>query len=314
MSANITFAGYPATKASSGERVHRALVYLAAIAAVCLVGFLTIYGFDYYALSRGERPFSPKHHLLRPSGEVGIRLGMLGVALFLIIFLYAIRKRSKWLSRQGATRHWLDFHVVAGLTAPLVIAFHSAFQFHGIAGIAFWMMFAVALSGIVGRYVYAQIPRSLNAAEASLKELESLEGDLTRELAQQSVFTKNDLDPILRVPTAQQVRSMPLASALFQMIVIDAVRPFQIGRLRWRALNWTGRITSVGGLFRTSHEELESIIRSAKRKSNLSKRVAFLNRSQQLFHLWHVVHRPVSYSFAVLAVLHIAVVMMLGYR
>jgi hypothetical protein len=314
MSANITFAGYAATKVTNAERLHRVLVYLAAAVSVALILFLTIYGFDYYRLSSTDRPFSPKHHLLRPSGPIGVRLGMFGVVLFLIIFLYAVRKRVKWLSRQGVTRHWLDFHVVAGLTAPVVIAFHSAFKFHGIAGIAFWMMFAVAVSGIVGRYVYAQIPRSLTAAEASLKELETLENDLTHELGQQRLFSKNDLAPLTRVPTAQQVRAMPLGRALLRMIAIDVMRPFHVARLRWKALTWTDRITSMGGLFRTSNQELEFVIQSAKRKSNLSKRVAFLNRSQQIFHLWHVVHRPVSYSFAVLAIMHITVVIMLGYR
>jgi hypothetical protein len=32
-----------------------------------------------------------------------------------------------------------------------------------------------------------------------------------------------------------------------------------------------------------------------------------------VFHLWHVIHRPFSYSFALLAVIHIAVVTMMGY-
>jgi hypothetical protein len=32
-----------------------------------------------------------------------------------------------------------------------------------------------------------------------------------------------------------------------------------------------------------------------------------------VFHLWHVVHRPFSYTFALLAVIHIALVVMMGY-
>ena len=37
-----------------------------------------IYGFDYYKLSAIDRPFSPKHHLLRPSGPIGLYLGFVG--------------------------------------------------------------------------------------------------------------------------------------------------------------------------------------------------------------------------------------------
>jgi hypothetical protein len=39
----------------------------------------------------------------------------------------------------------------------------------------------------------------------------------------------------------------------------------------------------------------------------------FLSRSEKVFHLWHVIHKPFSYTFAVLALIHITVVMMMGY-
>jgi len=34
-----------------------------------------------------------------------------------------------WLGRcMGNSRHWLDFHVVLGTAAPIIIAFHSSFK------------------------------------------------------------------------------------------------------------------------------------------------------------------------------------------
>ena len=93
-----------------------------------------IYGFDYYKLSAIDRPFSPKHHLLRPSGPVGLYLGFFGVALFVGIFLYPIRKHWPWLASIGSTRHWLDIHILMGLTAPAIVAFHSTLKFKGIGG------------------------------------------------------------------------------------------------------------------------------------------------------------------------------------
>jgi hypothetical protein len=39
----------------------------------------------------------------------------------------------------------------------------------------------------------------------------------------------------------------------------------------------------------------------------------FLSRSQQVFNLWHIVHRPFSYAFAVLACIHIVTAILLGY-
>ncbi len=299
--------------AAREERRHRVRLYLVSAAAVLLILVLAVYGGDYYWLSAADRPFSPKYPLLKPSGRIGINLGILGFALFLIIFLYPLRKKVSWLAKRGRARHWLDFHVVAGLTAPVVIAFHSSFKFHGLAGMAFWIMSAVALSGVVGRYMYAQIPRSLNSAELSLKELQSMEDTLTNELFSQTRFTAEDFAPILRMPSPQEARQMPVFRALLLMFALDAARPFRIARLRARALNRKQRLLSFGGLRHAHDAELERILATVRRKSSLSKRIAFLARTQQVFHLWHVIHRPFSYSFAVLALMHIVVVIMLGF-
>lgn len=295
------------------ERWHRLRVFTAAMASVVLLTTIAFYGADYYVLGVADRPLSPKHQFLRPSGAIGLKLGTLGVGLFLFIFLYPLRKRVPWLARIGKSKHWLDFHVVAGLTAPLVIAFHSSFKFHGIAGTAFWIMVAVAVSGVIGRYIYAQVPRSLDSAEVSLKELTASEEELAAELAAQRILAPDDLECVLRMPSAEAVRRMPLYRAMLLMIALDLIRPFQIARLRRRALHGSGLLTSLGGLLSTENPEIERAIQSARRKSSLSKRVAFLARTQQVFHLWHVVHRPFSYSFAVLALVHIAVVLLLGY-
>ncbi|MBZ5646952.1 MAG: hypothetical protein LAN37_06980 [Acidobacteriia bacterium] len=312
MSTPATLTTYVAPAADK-ERGHRMRVYAAAMASVVLLSALAFYGADYYVLGAADRPLSPKHALLKPSGRIGTKLGILGAGLFLLIFLYALRKRVPWLAKQGKSKHWLDYHVVAGLTAPVVIALHSSFKFHGIAGIAFWIMVAVAISGIIGRYIYAQIPRSLDSAEVSLKELGNEQEEMESELAGQRILAAADLQRVLRMPGPEEVRRMPLYRALLLVIALDLMRPFQIARLRRRALRWTGIALSLGGLLSTENPEVERVIETARRKSALSKRVAFLSRTQQVFHLWHVVHRPFSYSFAVLALIHIAVVLLLGY-
>ena len=294
------------------ERAHRLRLRVVAAAAAAVLLAIAIYGWNYYLLDAAERPFSPKHELLKPSGTIAIKLGLAGLALFAIIFLYPLRKRVKWLGRIGSAKHWLDFHVIAGLTAPVLIAFHASFKFHGIAGVAFWIMLSVAISGVVGRYIYAQIPRSLSSAEASLSELAGAEAALATSLAAQYLLSAQELEPILRVPAPEQVRSLPLFRAMLLMLMLDVQRPFKVARLRIRVLGWRGALY-LAGLMRTPHRELEEVIRIVRSEATLSKRIAFLSRSQQVFHLWHVVHRPFSYSFAVLAIIHIVVVFALGF-
>jgi hypothetical protein len=260
-----------------------------------------------------DRPFSPKHHMLRPSGPIGLYLGFMGVALFVGIFLYPIRKHWAWLGQIGKTRHWLDIHVLMGLTAPFIIAFHSTLKFKGIAGMAFWIMFAVSASGVVGRYLYAQIPRRVTTVELSMKELQELQESLSRQLASQRLLPEAALRELLRMPNAATVNRLPIFIALPYMIILDIVRMFGVARLRRHAVS-TGEIfTTFFGFFRTGHRELEKAIRAAAEEAALSKRLLFLSRSQKVFHLWHVVHKPFSYAFAVLAMLHIGLQFVLGY-
>ena len=302
-----------AVAAPKADASHKLRLLIGYIIAIALIVGIMAYGFDYYTAGANERPFMAKHHLLRPSGRVGVNLGILGLSQFLIIFLYALRKHLTWLGRQGISRHWLDYHVLLGMSAPFVIALHASFKFRGFAGIAFWIMLAVSISGVIGRYLYGQIPRRVNAAEFSRKELQELQEKMAEQLAGQNLLRQSDVRSALRLPSQGTVDKLPAAIALVYMFALDLARPFRIAGLRRAALSGSEQLTTLGGLLPTRHFELEKAIAVAREEASLSKRILFLSRSQQVFHLWHVVHKPFSYSFAVLALIHIGVVLMMGF-
>ena len=295
------------------EAGHRVRVSIAGLASILLLVSLVIYGANYYLLPLDQRPFSDKHELLRPGGSIGLKLGVLGTVLFFIIFLYALRKVIPWLGRWGTAKHWMDFHVIAGITAPVVIAFHASFKFQGIAGIAFWIMVVVAISGFIGRYLYAQIPRSLTAAELSLSELQVNEQELAEALLDQSIYSEKQLSRVMNMPSAAHIRQIGPLLAIGEMIALDVRRPLQIAGLRRASCGFAKKLFSAGGLLSSGNSEVEHVVRLVRQKASLSKRVVFLDQSQRVFHLWHVIHRPFSYAFAVLAIIHIVVVMGLGF-
>jgi hypothetical protein len=299
---------------AEAERGHRLRVLLAWLAALAVVLVIAGYGLDYYTLGSVERPLSPKHDLLKPSGTIGMKLGLFGVLLFFLIYLYPLRKKWGWLARQGNSRHWLDFHIVLGTTAPAIIAFHASFKFGNIAGMAFWSMLCVTLSGFVGRYLYAQVPRNLNAAELSLKEMRDTEESLRQELAAQKMAFGSRMEALYDLPTPQDVEHMPMIVTLLYMILIDLRRPFQVSLLRLQAAGLGAWLVAVLGFRRTPDLRLERGIAIARRQAALSKRILFLQRTQQVFNLWHIVHRPFSYAFAILAIIHIGLVLYMGYR
>lgn len=309
MTATFSFSDY----IFKPEGRHRVFVWSLLVFYAAVLAWVVAHGFNYYRLPLEERPYSPLNRELRPSGPVGIRLALLGVASFLGIYLYAIRKRWKPLGRIGKTKNWLDVHVVLGISAPALITFHSCFKMRGLAGTSYWIMMAVMLSGIVGRYLYAQIPRRINAAEFSLQEMQEMTNELTTQLQKQSLVSAEELKPLLAIPEKAQVEGMPVVAALLLMFACDVKRPFLVARIRRRALSAGGKIKTLGGLRRSPEAGLEKVIDLARRRSWMATKISFLAKTHQVFHLWHVIHRPFSYSFAILVCVHVTVAVLMGF-
>jgi hypothetical protein len=109
------------------------------------------------------------------------------------------------------------------------------------------------------------------------------------------------------------VEHWPLVVVLGYFVSSDLARPFVMARLRLRAMSTAEAIRCLGGFLPCKHARLEWMLGLARQQAELSRRIVFLSRAQQMFRLWHVVHRPFSYAFAVLAVIHIVVAMLLGF-
>lgn len=292
---------------------HRMRWWASALAAAALIVALLLDGYSYYTLPLAERVREATHARFRPSGTLGLKLGVISAILFLCIYLYPIRKRWAWLRSIGNTRNWLDFHILMGVVAPVLVTLHSSFRFHGLAGIAFWIMWTVTLSGFVGRYFYGQIPRHVTAAEMNLEEIERTSEEVKARLREQQLFTEKELETVLQMPDREAIGSMSLFSALWTMFTLDMRRPWRVSRLRRRSMSVAQRVLSLGGLLRLGGHDLEQVISLVRKQAWISTKVQFLGRTQQVFHLWHVVHRPFSYSFAVLVLIHIGFVIALGY-
>jgi hypothetical protein len=296
-----------------GELTHRVLVYLAATVASVVILFLAAYGYAYYSLPIEERPFSPLHSQLRSSGSIGLKLGFLSIGMFCALFLYPLRKRWRWLGSKGITRRWLNFHVLLGLTTPVIVTFHTSFKSRGLAGVAYWTMISVALSGLIGRYVYAKIPRSISTAKLTVADLETQTTELVGRLGASTHISSTDLAPLLNVPSTEEIRRMSLPGALWFLVRTDVARPFQLSRLRRHRLKGSQRILTIGGFLSSHNRDVEALITNVKRQSRLSTAMAFLDRMERVFHLWHVIHRPFSISFVVLISVHIGVALSVGF-
>ena len=111
-------------------------------------------------------------HLYDAGSDLGYNLGLVGGLLMLALLLYPLRKR--WVifdDRFGKMESWFRFHMVAGISGPLLVLFHSTFRTGSInAAAAFYSMLLVAISGILGRFIYRHIHHGLYGRQLRLSE------------------------------------------------------------------------------------------------------------------------------------------------
>jgi hypothetical protein len=302
-----------APKKTKAITLHGVAVAILACALLAIFIYGLASGFTYYVLPLADRPLHPHHREFRPSGSVGIFFGVFSTALFAAIYVYPLRKRWAWLRKIGTTRHWLDFHIVMGLAAPFLVSLHAAFKFGGLAGMAYWIMIAVVASGVVGRYLYAQIPRSRKESELTLVDLQKMNTQLAADLCSQNLISPELWQPLVVSLPREQALKMPLWKAFVLMLALDASRPFRMAALRRQALSPAERVRTLGGLLASSHPELERVVALARRQSWLTAKICFLDRAGQIFKMWHVVHRPFSYAFLILLAIHIGMALWMGF-
>jgi hypothetical protein len=116
-----------------------------------------------------------------PAGALfGHLLGILGFILMLMTeILYSIRKRSQ-SARWGSMASWLQFHIFTGLVGPFLVLLHSSWKFNGLAGATTLLTILIVISGFIGRYIYTQIPRSLDGVEIETPSGQSQAASLAR--------------------------------------------------------------------------------------------------------------------------------------
>lgn len=109
---------------------------------------------------------------LSPESGAGYWLGIIGGSLMLLLLLYPLRKKVRFLNMFGKIKYWFKLHMLFGVLGPVAILFHANFSLGSTnSNVALFSMIIVASSGLVGRYLYAKIHHGLYGRKAELKEL-----------------------------------------------------------------------------------------------------------------------------------------------
>ncbi len=283
---------------------HRLSLYALYALTIVAVFYLVADGWSYYSLPLTERPHHALHESFRPSGFVGHGIGILGSLMMVVLLLYSLRKRARFMQRTGNIRYWLNYHIWLGVTGPTLVLFHTSFKFGGIVSISFWSMVAVVLSGVIGRYIYLQIPRSLSGHELSARDLADMDRDLQEQLAEVHGMDERTLAEIQGVTSPEHAGALEGWASLGRWISDDLKLRGRLHLVR-RKLRAAGTVSSM---------DIHVIVKLAKERAKLRRRMAFLNQAHKLLHHWHVFHKPFAVVMLVIMVVHIVVTMLFGNR
>lgn len=277
-------------------------IYLSFFVLILLGTFFYLFrnGYSYYVTSMEERFFHPGHENLKPSGIYGHGLGIIGTFFMLSgVILYISRKRIKAFSRWGRLKNWLEFHIFLCTLGPMLILFHTSFKFGGIVAISFWSMTAVFLSGIIGRFIYIQIPRTIEGRELSLAEVRALKTDF-----EQILINSYQLDEETTSRVLDQIHLIENKKRTFGSFIAQHIHDRKslrtIKALLIKSKPGSGEIRRILGLI--------------KEDRSLSRKLGRLASMQQLFRYWHVAHLPFAVIMIIILFIHVGVSITFGYK
>lgn len=268
--------------------IHASFLTMMVVIVIITTIYLFYNGYTYYNTPLEERFYHPNHHWFKPSGIYGQGLGIIGTLMIVFgVSIYIARKRYNFLSKYIRLKYLLEFHIFLCTLGPILVLFHTAFKFGGIVSIAFWSMVAVVLSGVIGRFIYIQIPRTIEGRELSLNEVKNMKTDLTRVLSEKFNLEPQLIQPFIYFTDEQNQSGSKITTRQLKKSLGNSHLP---------------------------QKEITSIIKMVKNEKKLSGRIARLETMQRLFKYWHVAHMPFALIMLIIVIIHIGITLTFGYK
>lgn len=244
---------------------------------------------------------------LTPESGLGYWLGIAGASLMLLLLVYPLRKRMRGLRGLGSVVVWFRLHMVFGLIGPALILFHANFRLGSLnSNVAMAAMLIVALSGIIGRYLYGKVHLGLYGRKVEAREiLADLKGmndalgaslpvgdrlvDALDAFDLQAVGVRRGFCAALCKLPALAVQARLLRNRLRREVRASTL--FEARKHSWSRRARGERIGAVS--------ELVDLHLAATQKAAA---FAFYER---LFGLWHVLHLPLFVILIIAAAIHV---------
>ncbi len=162
-------------------------------------------------------------------------------------------------------------------------------------------MVAVVLSGVIGRFIYIQIPRTIQGRELSLGEIREMKDNMSKSLS-----VKYGLDDVMyAMLIAATQKEFESTSKGFLFRTADRMRHNrEINNSIKQLLNQTD----------LSGKDKRGVMKLVSNEMTMNARISRLQTMQTLFKYWHVAHLPFALIMLVIMVIHVAITIAFGYK
>lgn len=279
--------------------VERRLSLFVAVSAAA-GALLFAQGEGYYLARGADKLYHPLHSALKPGGSTGHVLGIVGSTIMLTNFFYYARKRLRFLNRFGPVSFWLDFHVFVGLLGSAIVLFHGAFFFRNLpALVSLGSLGVLVVTGVIGRYIHAQIPLELQAGASTTSAIHEL-ADKLQTLSPTAAAAVEQAAADVRQRFGRVAHlSMPALLVRLPLLVADDIF------LRF------SRVRKVTEQVPSSHRA--ETRRHLLRALALERKRVMLGAFQQLMPQWRRLHRLFALLMVTTMIFHVGVALWLGY-
>ncbi len=280
-----------------GPGVGRGIVWFAVI----------VLGLSVWPVSRGFG--------IKPGSGVGYYFGYVGGVMMLLMLLYPLRKHVGWARNWGALRYWFMLHMIFGIGGPVLILLHSTFHIKSLnAGVAFFSMLLVALSGIVGRFIYKRIHLGLYGRKSSLAELQ-----LAVDLRQAK---ENRASVVLIEATGVGEKLKQFRDAAFAQGLTFSARAVRFMTFDWRRhklakhchhelrMGVIQLANAEGWDKQQQKEHYQDVFRYVNEYLTAVQRAAQFVVFERLMRLWHILHTPFVWLLGISGIVHVIAVNM----
>ena len=224
------------------------------------------------------------------------------VGALLMVWLTALGIRKRAITRGSwSLKAWVSAHVYLGLALTAIVTLHTGFQFGwNVHTIAYFLMLAVIVTGIVGVFTYAYLPHRLSDNRGELTEEQMIE-------------------TIRVVDTRLHEAALPLEPAYADLVRLSLQRTVIDGGFFQRLTAYYGSCGTLRAIkaferFRaggvpppdsTQYIALEHALGLLQQKREALARMRRHIRIRSLLELWLFVHVPLTFAMLAAVTAHI---------